>query len=48
MKILTIILNILLILVTILSAFEGDWEGEEIWLSLYLSAPAASLFVLLR
>ena len=49
MKILTIILNILLVLIIILSVFDGAWEGEDIWyLPLFLSAPAASLFILLR
>lgn len=48
MKTLSIILNSLLILMTILSVIEGEWEGQEIWLTLYLSAPAVSLYVILR
>ena|GEM_PF-1532366 len=49
MKILTIILNILLILIIILSVLDGEWEGEDIWyLPLFLSPPVASLYVILR
>ena len=49
MKTLTIILNILLLLIIILSLVDGDWDGEDIWyLPLFLSAPAASLYVILR
>ena len=48
MKILTIILNILLILIIILSVLDGEWQGEDIWyLPLFLSVPAASLYVIL-
>ena len=49
MKILTIILNLLLLIIIILSVLDNEWQGEDIWyLPLFLSAPAASLFVLLR
>lgn len=49
MKILTIILNILLVLIIILSVLDGEWQGEDIWyLPLFLSPPVASLYVILR
>ena len=49
MKIFTIILNILLILIIILSVLDGEWQGEDIWyLPLFLSPPVASLYVILR
>ena len=49
MKTLSIILNILLILIIILSVFDGEWQGEDIWyLPLFLSPPVASLYVILR
>jgi hypothetical protein len=49
MRVLTIILNILLILIIILSVFDGEWQGEDVWyLPLFLSPPVASLYVILR
>ena len=48
MKILTVVLNILLLLAIILSLVEGAWKGEDLWyLPLFLSAPAASLYIIL-
>tara|TARA_Y100000389_G_scaffold197221_1_gene231410 strand:- start:696 stop:917 length:222 start_codon:yes stop_codon:yes gene_type:complete len=48
MKILTVILNILLLSIIMLSLVDGAWEGEDIWyLPLFLAAPAASLYLLL-
>jgi hypothetical protein len=48
MKTLTVILNLLLLLIVILSVLDGEWQGEDIWyLPLFLSAPSASLYVLL-
>jgi hypothetical protein len=51
MKILTIILNLLLLIIIILSVLDLDneWQGEDIWyLPLFLSAPAASLYVIFK
>ena len=48
MKLLSVILNILLLSIIMLSLLDGSWEGEDIWyLPLFLSAPAASLYVML-
>ena len=49
MKILTIILNLLLLIIIILSVLDNEWQGEDIWyLPLFLSAPAASLYVIFK
>ena len=49
MKILTIILNLLLLITIILSVLDNEWQGEDIWyLPLFLSPPVASLYVILR
>ena len=48
MKIVSIILNILLLLIIILSLVDGAWKGEDLWyLPLFLSAPTASLYIIL-
>lgn len=48
MKLLSVILNILLLSIIMLSLVDGAWEGEDIWyLPLFLSTPSASLYVLL-
>lgn len=49
MKIFTLILNALLLLILILSFLEGDWKGEDLlYFPLFVAAPAASLYVILR
>jgi hypothetical protein len=49
MKLLTVVFNILLLSIIMLSLVDGEWQGEDIWyLPLFLSPPVASLYVILR
>ena len=49
MKFLTLILNALLLLILILSFLEGDWQGDDmLYFPLFISAPIASLYVIIR
>ena len=49
MKILTIILNTLLLFILILSFIEGDWKGEDLlYFPLFVAAPVASLYYIIR